>query len=202
MISFLRGVLRSKIPNQLVLDVSGVGYDVLCTLETFERAPGIGEDYEVYTRLIVREDSMTLFGFSTLTERQIFDQLINVKGVGPKTGLAILSAAGVSNLVEAIRAGSVATLTSIPGIGRKTAELLIVELRDKLLKDELLHPQQTESSSDRSQARVDALQALVALGYPRAVAEKSIRSVIRDDPKSAEKADSLIKAALREAVKA
>jgi Holliday junction DNA helicase RuvA len=201
MISLLRGVIRFKAPYQLVLDVGGTGYEVLCTLETYERAPAIGKEYEVLTRLIVREDSLTLFGFSRMDERALFDQITSVSGIGPKTGLSILSSIGSDQLREAIRSSDIPALIGVPGVGRKTAERMIVELRDKFLKEETLGGGPVTSvDGSKSQSRADALQALIALGYARPVAEKAIRMVVRDDPASSANTESLVRAALKHAV--
>lgn len=167
-------------------------------MEAIEHAPALGQEYEVFTRLVVREDSMTLFGFSSLEERALFDQIIAVSGIGPKTGLGILSGLGAQLLREAIRSNDVRALTNIPNVGKKTAERLIIELRDKLLKEESAQAFSTlVAASDKSKVRTDALQALIALGYPRAVAEKAIRGVIQHDPANADNTESLIKAALK-----
>ncbi len=126
MISLLRGIVRQRTPLTLVIDANGVGYELLCTQEAFERASSIGEEYELWTRLIVREDSMTLFGFVSTQERALFDLLISISGIGPKTALGILSGVGESELREAIRSSDVHRLIGVPGVGRKTAERLIV----------------------------------------------------------------------------
>ncbi len=139
---------------------------------------------------------MTLFGFASLEERALFDQLIAISGIGPKTAIGILSGIGEEALREAIRSSDVGRLVGIPGIGRKTAERLIVELRDKLLKEELA----SSESSPSNKARTDALQALLALGYQRTVAEKTIRDVLRDQPDSGTNAERLIKAALKNSI--
>ena len=202
MISLLRGTVRHRAQNTVVIDAGGVGYEVLCTQEAFESAPTVGEEYEVWTRLVVREDSMTLFGFASIEERALFDLITSVSGIGPKTGIAILSGVGASHLREAIRASDVHRLIGIPGIGRKTAERLIVELRDKLLKEEFTAPASVvEGGQTANTIRNDALQALLALGYQRAVAEKAIRDVVRDRPDAGKSVEALIKAALKEAVK-
>lgn len=201
MIALIRGTLRQKSPGLLVIEASGVGYEILCTQDAFERAPGIGEEYEVLTRLIVREDSMTLFGFSSMDERHLFDQVIGVSGIGPKTGIAILSGLGSARLREAIRGNDLHALVGIPGIGRKTAERLVLDLRDKLLKEDILSPIDRVESGSNSQIRSDALQALISLGYGRSVAETAIREVIRATPEAAKKVETLVKAALREAAK-
>ncbi|SRR5579883_1560275 len=198
MISLLRGIVRQRTPLTLVIDANGVGYELLCTQEAFERASSIGEEYELWTRLIVREDSMTLFGFVSTQERALFDLLISISGIGPKTALGILSGVGESELREAIRSSDVHRLIGVPGVGRKTAERLIVELRDKLLHEELLSPVSSPSAGEGT-IRNDALQALLALGYQRVAAEKAIREVLRSEPTVGKKVETLVKAALKEA---
>ena len=196
MIALLRGTLRQRLPFTLVIEAGGIGYEVFVTQEAYDHAPALGEECELWTRLVVREDSMTLFGFASVQERVLFDQLITISGIGPKTAIGILSGIGEEPLREAIRASDVHRLIGIPGIGRKTAERLIVELRDKLLKEEMLTAESTPSNKIRS----DALQALLALGYQRAVAEKAIRDVARDHPELAKNVETLIKAALKETI--
>jgi len=198
MLALVRGIVRFKIPFTLVLDANGIGYEILCTQSAFEKAPTIGNEYELHTRLIVREDSMTLFGFSTIQERALFDQVIAVSGIGPKTGLAILSSIGTDDLREAIRTSDVLLLTHIPGIGKKTAERLIVELRDKLVKEEFIQFAAVPGGGAEGNLRNDAIQALIALGYARAVAEKAIQSVLRTDPEAGRELQSLIRAALKQ----
>ena len=195
MISLIRGKLHFRAPYTLVIEAGGVGYEVLCTQEAYDRAAVIGEEYEIWTRLVVREDSMTLFGFATLAERALFDQLVAISGIGPKSAIAILSGIGEAPLREAIRASDVHRLIGIPGIGRKTAERLIVELRDKLLKEEIY----SAPTDGGGKVRTDALQALLALGYQRNAAEKAIRDVVRDQPEMVANVEKLIKAALKEA---
>ncbi len=195
MISLIRGKLHFRAPYTLIIEAGGVGYEVLCTQEVYDRAAVIGEEYEIWTRLVVREDSMTLFGFATLAERALFDQLVAISGIGPKSAIAILSGIGEAPLREAIRASDVHRLIGIPGIGRKTAERLIVELRDKLLKEEIY----TVPTEGGGKVRNDALQALLALGYQRNAAEKAIRDVVRDQPEMAANVEKLIKAALKDA---
>jgi Holliday junction DNA helicase RuvA len=197
MISLLKGILREKTPLTLTIEAGGVGYDVLVTQQALEQSSSVGEQCEIWTRLIVREDSMTLYGFATPAERALFDQLVAVSGIGPKSAIAILSGIGEAQLREAIRASDINRLIGIPGIGRKTAERLIVELRDKLLKEELY----TAPTDGGGKVRNDALQALLALGYQRAAAEKAIRDVVRDTPEAGTSVGKLIKAALKEATK-
>ena len=180
------------------MDVSGVGYEVLVTESAYSTAPAVGEEYQLSVRLIVREDSLTLFGFSSAAERLLFDQIIAVSGIGPKTGLAILSAIGPDQLREAIRTSDIRRLTHIPGIGKKTAELLIVELRDKLVKEEFTQVASISGGSQEGNLRADAVQALVSLGYARAIAEKAIQSVLRTEPDVGRELQSLIRAALKQ----
>lgn len=202
MISLLRGTIRHKTPFIVIIDVAGVGYEVYCTQEAYEKAPVTDSEYQLHTRLIVREDSMTLFGFASLEERTLFDQLISVSGIGPRTGQGMLTALTAAQLRDAIRLNNLSTLTGIPGVGKKTAERLVLELRDKILKEDFTVPTGSGESSDRSNIRNEALQALVALGYQRAVAEKAIRVVLRDRAEEGQSTARLIKAALKEAVSA
>lgn len=197
MIAQIRGTLISKEPFILVIDAGGIGYEIFSTQEAYEKAPPIGKEYTLFTRFIVREDSQTLYGFASADERKLFDQIISVSGIGPKTGLAIVSSLGAKSLKEAIRTKDLIALTGIPGIGKKTAERLVVELRDKLLKEEVFTSEPGSEDSGSAKIRQEALAALVALGYNRGDAEKAIRSVIRDQPNEAEKVEKLIKAALK-----
>ncbi|HET9135010.1 MAG TPA: Holliday junction branch migration protein RuvA [Candidatus Kapabacteria bacterium] len=198
MISSIKGILLQKEPTLLVIEASGVGYDILCTQTAYEQAAAVGNEYKVYTRLIIREDSQTLYGFSSTQERDVFDLSVAVSGIGPKTALAIVSAFAAPKVREAIVNKDLITLTAIPGVGKKTAERLIVELRDKLIKDE--SSLAGDEGDGTSNVRSEALSALVSLGYNRATAEKAIRDVIRSNPKDAEKVESLIKAALKGAM--
>ncbi|HET6510952.1 MAG TPA: Holliday junction branch migration protein RuvA [Candidatus Kapabacteria bacterium] len=201
MISLLRGIVRHKTPFTITLDVGGVGYEVYCTQEAYEKAPLQDSDYQLHTRLIVREDSMTLFGFSSIEERALFDQLISVSGIGPRTGHAMLTGLTPSQLRDAIRSNNLGAITGIPGIGKKTAERLVLELRDKILKEDFAAPTAgAAETGDRSAVRNEALQALIALGYQRATAEKAIRVVLRDRADEGVSTERLIKAALKEAI--
>jgi Holliday junction DNA helicase RuvA len=197
MIGHIRGILTSKEPFTLVIEAHGIGYDIFCTQESYEKAPSEGKEYQVFTRLIVREDSQTLYGFASKDERILFDQVISVSGIGPKTGLAIVSSLGAAALKEAIRTKDLIALTGIPGVGKKTAERLVVELRDKLLKEEVFETETGSSDSSSVKIRQEALAALVALGYNRGDAEKAIRTVIKEQPEESNKVERLIKAALK-----
>ncbi len=197
MIAHIRGILISKEPFTLVIEASGTGYEIFSTQAAYEHAPSPGSEYQVFTRFIVREDSQTLYGFATQDERKLFDQVISVSGIGPKTGLAIVSSLGTNALKEAIRTKDLIALTGIPGIGKKTAERLVVELRDKLLKEEVFTSEPGASDSSSAKIRQEALAALVALGYNRGDAEKAIRAVIKEQPQESERLERLIKAALK-----
>ena len=199
MISSVKGIVLHKEPSLLVIESSGIGYDIHCSQTAYEQASAVGQEYRIFTRHVIREDSQTLYGFASLSERGLFDLVIAVSGIGPKTGLGIISALAAPKVREAIITKDLVTLTALPGIGKKTAERLIVELRDKMLKDD---NSITDGSSNLdaggSNIRSEALSALIALGYNRATAEKAIRDVIRNEPKESEKIETLIKAALRQ----
>jgi Holliday junction DNA helicase RuvA len=197
MIAQIRGILLSKEPFTLIIEAGGTGYEIFSTQEAYEHAPSTGNEYQVFTRFIVREDSQTLYGFSTQDERKLFDQVISVSGIGPKTGLAIVSSLGTHALKEAIRTKDLIALTGIPGVGKKTAERLVVELRDKLLKEEVFTSETGAPDTGSARIRQEALAALVALGYNRGDAEKAIRTVIKNQPEESEKVERLIKAALK-----
>src|SRR5689334_409013 len=132
MIAYLRGRLISKRPNQAIVDVGGVGYDVTISVPTFSDLPGDGGDVSLHIHTHVREDAIALFGFIRPQEKQLFERLISVSGIGPKLAITILSGMAAEEMVRSIRGNDVARLTKIPGIGKKTAERMVLELRDKL----------------------------------------------------------------------
>jgi Holliday junction DNA helicase RuvA len=178
-IASLRGVLSEKAPSFCVIETSGVGYLVSISSHTARVLPEPGEPVFLYTHQVVREDSLQLFGFADLEERRLFELLITVSGVGPKVGLAVLSGLKPAALARAIREENLAQLVGIPGVGRKTAERLVVELRDKL---ELAAAAQAAPSSERgvlpkSERFDDAVAALVRLGYSPAQAQDAVRVV-------------------------
>ena len=179
MISHLKGILDHKSPTEIVVDVNGVGYAVSIPLSTFEKLGEVGSPVTVLTHLHIREDAHQLFGFATQAERELFRLLLSVSGIGPKIAQGILSGAQPKELQNLIAQGNVAALTSIPGIGRKTAERLIVELRDKMAK---IDSGETHGSASGGNAAIhaEALMALVSLGYNRAAAEKAIRSALNE----------------------
>ena len=166
MIGFLKGRLALKQPPFLMVDVNGVGYELEAPMSTFYGLPAAGEPVALFTHLVVREDAHVLFGFGTESERRLFRGLLKVSGVGPKIALGILSGASVSDFLRIVEAEDVAMLTRIPGIGRKTAERVIIEMRDSVQK--LAAPTLREgspSSPAASSPQGEAFAALVALGY-------------------------------------
>lgn len=160
MIGRVTGILLEKRPPQVLLDIQGVGYEVDVPMSTFYDLPAIGTETTLHTHLIIREDAHLLFGFATETERQTFRQLIKISGVGARTALSLLSGLSVSDLQQAVTAQDGTLLTRVPGIGKKTAERLLLELRDKLNIDKAMLDQHAPSSHDK-----DILNALISLGY-------------------------------------
>ncbi|NIR51077.1 Holliday junction branch migration protein RuvA [candidate division KSB1 bacterium] len=187
MISQLKGVLSEKTPTRIVLDVNGVGYEVLVPITTFEKLEQVGKSAKLLTYLHVREDALQLFGFFTEREKWLFSNLISVSGVGPKLALAILSGSSSEELTGLIVNGDVDALTRLPGVGRKTAQRLVTELKDKFgemgLEAEItaVTPQLTEKAAVNNKLE-EASLALVALGYNRANAQKLIVSILNKEP--------------------
>ena len=169
MIAHLRGRLISKHPNQAVVEAAGVGYDVTITVPTFSELPAPGSEVELHIHTHVREDAIALFGFLRVEEKQLFEKLITVSGIGPKLAITILSGMATADMVGAIRANDHAQLTRIPGIGKKTAERMCVELRDKLDAFGAPRPVVTVSAIEE-----DVISALTNLGYQRTLAEKAV----------------------------
>jgi Holliday junction DNA helicase RuvA len=191
----LAGRLARKSPQTVILDVCGVGYRVAIPLSTFYTLAGEGEEAVLEVSTQVREDAITLFGFSTARERELFEQLIGVSKVGPKLALAVLSGMAVEELCAAIAAGNVARLATVPGIGVKTAERLVLELRGKVRALAAVPdtPAEPASGAARSSAAEDAVAALVNLGYRSKDAEKAVGRAAREGDGSLE---ALIRRAL------
>jgi Holliday junction DNA helicase RuvA len=197
MIAFLRGRILDKQPNLLIVDVQGVGYHVTVPLSTFYDAgePGAEVSLRIYTH--VREDALQLYGFLTTLEQQIFERLIAISGIGPKLAVSVLSGIEPGELVAAIHRGDLARLTGIPGVGRKTAERMVLELKDRLAQ--LAVPAGASASTPSSpgeRLRVDLLSALQNLGYHRPLAEKAVDATLSSA--SAPSFEQALKAALRE----
>jgi Holliday junction DNA helicase RuvA len=183
MIAQIKGKVIEAIPLKAIIDIQGIGYEVLVPLTTSEKIPSIGGEVKLYTRVIYREDSQTMYGFATKAEKEIFDLIVEkVSGVGPKIALNLLSCLSVSSLQNAIVSGDVKMLSKCPGIGKRTAERMIVELKDKLggaglgsVSSGMISD--ISSTSTQSSAFSDAVAAMVALGYSPADADKAIRKV-------------------------
>ncbi len=168
MIAHLRGRLLTKHPNQAIVDCAGVGYDVAISVPTFSDLPDLGAEVALFIHTHVREDALALYGFLRSEEKQLFERLISVSGIGPKLAITILSGMAADEMVGAIRGNDLAKLTRIPGIGKKTAERMVLELRDKL---EAFTAAPVRAASPLED---DVLSALLNLGYPRPAAEKAV----------------------------
>jgi Holliday junction DNA helicase RuvA len=195
MIAHLRGRLLSKTPNQAILECAGVGYDVTISVATFSALPGEGAEATLHIHTHVREDQIALFGFSETQEKRLFEKLLTISGIGPKLAITVLSGIDSSRLVTAIRSGDHATLTRIPGIGKKTAERVVLELKDKL-DDLAVSIPAPAGGPHHGPAGDDALSALVNLGYARPIAQKAIETAITKDPDAAHDFETLFRAAM------
>ena len=182
MIAQLRGTLLEKAPSRLIVDVGGVGYDVQVPLSTFYVVgePGVIVVLRIHTH--VREDVIALYGFATPLEHDVFERLIAISGVGPKLALAVLSGIEPAELIKAVRVQDIARLTQIPGIGKKTAERICLELKDRLPTPSPTSGQPAAATSAEDQLRTDLLSALLNLGYQRQAVEKAIDRVTRNAP--------------------
>jgi Holliday junction DNA helicase RuvA len=177
MIAHLRGKLLAKHPNQAIVETGGVGYDVTISVPTFSDLPGVGGDVALHIHTHVREDIIALYGFLRSAEKRLFEKLITVSGIGPKLAITILSGMAADEMINAIRDNDIARLTRIPGIGRKTAERMVLELRDKLTAEK---PGEIAAAPALSPIEEDVLSALVNLGYQRAAAEKALAAVAKN----------------------
>ena len=179
MIAHLRGLLLSKSPNAVVIDCNGVGYELAISIATFTELGAEGSEAKLHVHTHVREDALALFGFAELTEKRLFEKLLTISGIGPKLAITVLSGINSERLVGAIRAGDHATLTKIPGIGKKTAERVVLELKDKL--DDMAGTiPETGAKLSLGAVADDVLSALVNLGYPRPVAQKAVETAAKD----------------------
>jgi Holliday junction DNA helicase RuvA len=184
MIAYLKGKLLEKEANTVIIETNGVGYDITIPLSTFYELGEAGEDIELRIYTYVREDSLQLFGFRTLRERSLFLKLITVSGIGPKLAITMLSGMSADEIIVAVRTDNLARLTSIPGVGKKTAERLVIELRDKLneISSASVEERAAASNAPTSVDAVydDALSALINLGYQRNAAEKALKQAVQD----------------------
>ena len=201
MIGFLRGVLRDKQPPGLMIEVQGVGYEVEAPMTTFYDLPAVGETVTLFTHLAIREDAHTLYGFSKLSDRKLFRALIKVNGVGAKLALTILSGMDAGLFAHCVQAGDTAALVKLPGVGKKTAERLVVEMRDRLADWETPAAAAAGSAAlarpDVTNPVEEAVSALVALGYKAQEASRMVRAIDSSDLST----EDIIRAALQATVK-
>jgi Holliday junction DNA helicase RuvA len=179
-IAHLRGQILSKTPNAVVVDCGGVGYELAISVATYTELRDVGAEARLHVHTHVREDALLLFGFHELAEKRLFEKLLTISGIGPKLAITVLSGISAERLVGAIRGGDHATLTKIPGIGKKTAERVVLELKDKL--DDMAGFVVADVDAPRSLGATadDVLSALVNLGYARPVAQKAVESAAKD----------------------
>jgi Holliday junction DNA helicase RuvA len=180
-IAHLRGRIFEKQPNRIVVDAGGVGYDVFVPLSTFYGLGEAGSEIALRIHTHVREDALSLYGFATRLEQELFERLIGIGGIGPKLALAILSGIEPPDLIQAIEAADLARLTAIPGVGRKTAERLVLELKDRLPRPPVAAPA-ARAGQVGSAVRDDVLSALMNLGYHRPLAEKAVDAAVKATP--------------------
>lgn len=199
MYAFVKGRIDSLAEENVVLDTGGIGYNIKISSGTFAALPGIGEEVKLYTYTSVREDALCLFGFLSRDELEVFKKLITVNGIGPKGGLAILSVMSADNLRFAILSGDSAAIAKAPGIGKKTAERVILDLKDKIsLEDTLIHKEiqviSNEEGAPEQKSRNDAVEALVALGYSASDALHAVKNVSIEEDMDVE---TILKLALK-----
>ena len=203
-IAYVNGILESIEEGLAIVEVGGVGMNVFISGSTMDRMPGIGEAVKLYTYTSVKEDSFTLYGFLSRDELSLFKMLISVNGIGPKGGLSILSVMTPDDLRFAIMAGDAGTISKAPGVGKKTAERITLELRDKIkaTEDDMLRSSSAVTLDDltgeASSARDEAVAALVALGYNSSDAMKAVRKVLAENDSASDDTEMLLKLALKE----
>ena len=180
MIAYLRGRILEKYPNRIVVDVQGVGYDVAVPLSTFYGLGEAGSEIALRIHTHVREEALSLYGFATRLEQELFERLISISGIGPKVALSVLSGIEPPDLVGAIGRGDVARLTAIPGVGKKTSERIVLELKDRIPRVDAAGAAVGAASGPA--LKDDVLSALVNLGYHRPLAEKAVASAVKGTP--------------------
>lgn len=198
MIGQLRGTLVAKSPPEIVVDVGGIGYEVQVPMSTVYELPDVGQELLIHTHFVVREDAQLLYGFHDLKSKSMFRSLIKVNGVGPKMALGILSSMQADEFVRTVRSNDVVAMTKMPGIGKKTAERLIIEMRDRLDEwgDASSQAQSSSPSINTSSMTRDAETALISLGYKPPQAARAIALVSKDNPDIAD-SEELIRLALK-----
>jgi Holliday junction DNA helicase RuvA len=182
MIAFLRGKILEKHPNQVIVDAGGVGYDVTIPISTYSSLPDTGSEVRLRIHTHVREDALSLYGFLTQEEKILFEKLIDVSGIGPRLAVTVLSGLATKDLIASIRHGQVEQLVRIPGVGKKTAERIVLELRDKLEIPGVAIPAAAAPATTFTALEQDVLSALVNLGCTRATAEAAIRKAKATGP--------------------
>lgn len=201
MISYIKGELAGITEEKAIIEAGGIGYGIYMPGKDLAQLPGIGEQLKVHTYLNVREDAMQLFGFLTGDELEVFRLLITVNGIGPKGGLGILSALSADELRFAVMAGDVKAITAAPGIGKKTAERLILDLKDKLKMEDILERQPEEadlrSGTVGNDVQTEAVEALVSLGYGSAESLRAVREAVKENQETELGAEALLKIALK-----
>ena len=194
MIGRLRGTLIHKQPPWLILDVNGVGYELEAPMSTFYDLPELGREVSLFTHYAQKEDSVALYGFLREVERRLFRDVQKVTGIGAKIALAVLSGVSVDDFARLVQSGTITALTRIPGIGKKTAERVVLELKDKL--DDMATAPATASVSSMGPAADDALSAMVNLGYAHAIAQRAIETALAKDPAITHDFEVLFRAAM------
>lgn len=201
MISYIKGELAGVTEEKAIIEAGGIGYGIYMPGKDLAQLPGIGEQLKIHTYLNVREDAMQLFGFLTGDELEVFRLLITVNGIGPKGGLGILSALSADELRFAVMAGDVKAITAAPGIGKKTAERLILDLKDKLKMEDILECQPEEadlrSGTVGNDVQTEAVEALVSLGYGSAESLRAVREAVKENQETELGAEALLKIALK-----
>lgn len=197
MIAYLEGKLTYKEPAYAIIDVQGVGYEVRISLQTYSALPEVNERCRLFTYLNIREDAHILFAFQEMSEKQLFLDLVSVSGIGPNTALVMLSSLSSVEIRQAVITEDLRVIQGIKGIGAKTAQRVILELKDKLKKDHLASGSMTTNLflGPNAGARTDAISALIVMGIPRPVAEKSVDTLLKKDPNAS--VEDLIKQSLR-----
>lgn len=193
MIEYIKGTIAYKTSTMVIVENNGIGYQLLSSTRTLDNAGNKGDKVEIFTQMIVKEDSMTLYGFSTREEREMFNKIISVSGIGPKIALGVLSSMTTADLAIALVTEDVKSITKIKGIGPKTAKRMILELKEKVDNDELKSAMSQDFAPERTSITNEAIQALMALGFSSVEASKAV-SRVNSDVSSVEE---LITAALR-----
>jgi len=199
MISFIKGILAEKNPTFIIIEVNGIGFHIFIPFSTFEKLAEIGSEIKILTHMHVKEDSITLYGFLYPEELSLFQMLIEVSGIGPRTAIGIISGTTVNDFHNLILNKNYSRLTTIPNIGKKTAERLVLELHDKVSKNMLKTSSDTKSSGSNFEIRSEAVQALCSLGFSRQVAEKSVANILMTNPSPTISLEELIKQSLKSA---